>query len=56
MDPFIETGGSFHTFLSAILTFRIAKLSPDTDIQDWNGTSVIMNLTVLLRIFSNSSK
>ncbi|HEV7644497.1 MAG TPA: GH92 family glycosyl hydrolase [Pyrinomonadaceae bacterium] len=39
VDPFIGTGGHGHTFPGATLPFGMVQLSPDTRIDNWDGSS-----------------
>jgi predicted alpha-1,2-mannosidase len=39
VNPFIGTGGHGHTFPGATLPFGIVQLSPDTRMDDWDGSS-----------------
>lgn len=39
VDPFIGTGGHGHTFPGATIPFGMVQLSPDTRIDDWDGSS-----------------
>jgi predicted alpha-1,2-mannosidase len=39
VDPFIGTGGHGHTFPGATVPFGMVQLSPDTRIDNWDGSS-----------------
>ncbi len=39
VDPFIGTGGHGHTFPGATMPFGMVQLSPDTRIDNWDGSS-----------------
>jgi putative alpha-1,2-mannosidase len=39
VNPFIGTGGHGHTFPGATLPFGMVQLSPDTRIDNWDGSS-----------------
>ncbi len=39
VNPFIGTGGHGHTFPGATMPFGMVQLSPDTRIDDWDGSS-----------------
>src|SRR5690349_18182588 len=39
VNPFIGTGGHGHTFPGAVLPFGMVQLSPDTRIDNWDGSS-----------------
>lgn len=39
VDPFIGTGGHGHTFPGAMLPFGLVQISPDTRMEDWDGSS-----------------
>ncbi len=39
VDPFIGTGGHGHTFPGATLPFGMVQLSPDTRMENWDGSS-----------------
>lgn len=39
VNPFIGTGGHGHTFPGATLPFGMVQLSPDTRMDDWDGSS-----------------
>jgi predicted alpha-1,2-mannosidase len=39
VNPFIGTGGHGHTFPGATLPFGFVQLSPDTRMDDWDGSS-----------------
>ena len=39
VDPFIGTGGHGHTFPGATLPFGMVQISPDTRMEDWDGSS-----------------
>src|ERR1043165_223353 len=39
VDPFIGTGGHGHTFPGATVPFGAVQLSPDTRIDNWDGSS-----------------
>ncbi len=39
VDPFIGTGGHGHTYPGAVLPFGMVQLSPDTRMEDWDGSS-----------------
>src|SRR4029434_10927497 len=39
VNPFIGTGGHVHTFPGAPLPFGMVQLSPDTRIDNWDGSS-----------------
>jgi len=38
-NPFIGTGGHGHTFPGAVMPFGMVQLSPDTRIDNWDGSS-----------------
>ena len=39
VDPFIGTGGHGHTFPGAMVPFGLVQLSPDTRMENWDGSS-----------------
>ena len=39
VNPFIGTGGHGHTFPGATMPFGMVQLSPDTRIDNWDGSS-----------------
>ncbi|HLM01681.1 MAG TPA: hypothetical protein VK400_11550, partial [Pyrinomonadaceae bacterium] len=39
VNPFIGTGGHGHTFPGATVPFGLVQLSPDTRMDDWDGSS-----------------
>ena len=39
VDPFIGTGGHGHTFPGAMVPFGMVQLSPDTRMENWDGSS-----------------
>ena len=39
VDPFIGTGGHGHTFSGAMVPFGMVQLSPDTRMENWDGSS-----------------
>ena len=39
VDPFIGTGGHGHTYPGATVPFGMVQLSPDTRMEDWDGSS-----------------
>ena len=39
VDPFIGTGGHGHTFPGAMIPFGMVQLSPDTRMENWDGSS-----------------
>ncbi len=39
VDPFIGTGGHGHTYPGAVLPFGMVQLSPDTRMENWDGSS-----------------
>ena len=39
VDPFIGTGGHGHTFPGATMPFGMVQLSPDTRVDNWDGSS-----------------
>jgi putative alpha-1,2-mannosidase len=39
VDPFVGTGGHGHTFPGATVPFGMVQLSPDTRIDNWDGSS-----------------
>lgn len=39
VDPFIGTGGHGHTFPGATMPFGMVQLSPDTRMENWDGSS-----------------
>ncbi|MGC2234637.1 MAG: GH92 family glycosyl hydrolase [Pyrinomonadaceae bacterium] len=39
VNPFVGTGGHGHTFPGATVPFGMVQLSPDTRIDDWDGSS-----------------
>src|SRR3954469_6220647 len=39
VNPFIGTGGHGHTFPGATMPFGMVQLSPDTRLDDWDGSS-----------------
>ena len=39
VDPFIGTGGHGHTFPGASIPFGMVQLSPDTRMENWDGSS-----------------
>ncbi|MEA3477426.1 MAG: glycoside hydrolase family 92 protein, partial [Bacteroidota bacterium] len=39
VDPFIGTGGHGHTFPGAMLPFGMVQISPDTRMENWDGSS-----------------
>jgi predicted alpha-1,2-mannosidase len=39
VDPFIGTGGHGHTFPGAMVPFGMVQISPDTRMEDWDGSS-----------------
>ncbi len=39
VDPFIGTGGHGHTFPGATVPFGMVQLSPDTRMENWDGSS-----------------
>ena len=39
IDPFIGTGGHGHTYPGAIVPFGMVQLSPDTRMENWDGSS-----------------
>ena len=39
VNPFVGTGGHGHTFPGATLPFGMVQLSPDTRIDNWDGSS-----------------
>lgn len=39
VNPFIGTGGHGHTFPGATVPFGFVQLSPDTRMDDWDGSS-----------------
>src|SRR6187200_2852213 len=39
VNPFIGTGGHGHTFPGAAMPFGMVQLSPDTRIDNWDGSS-----------------
>jgi putative alpha-1,2-mannosidase len=39
VNPFIGTGGHGHTFPGAVMPFGMVQLSPDTRIDNWDGSS-----------------
>jgi len=39
VDPFIGTGGHGHTFPGAMRPFGMVQISPDTRLEDWDGSS-----------------
>ena len=39
VNPLIGTGGHGHTFPGATLPFGMVQLSPDTRIDNWDGSS-----------------
>lgn len=39
VNPFVGTGGHGHTFPGAVMPFGMVQLSPDTRIDNWDGSS-----------------
>ncbi|MEN8226741.1 MAG: GH92 family glycosyl hydrolase [Bacteroidota bacterium] len=39
VDPFIGTGGHGHTFPGAMVPFGMVQISPDTRMENWDGSS-----------------
>ncbi len=39
VDPFIGTGGHGHTYPGAVVPFGMVQLSPDTRMENWDGSS-----------------
>ncbi len=39
VDPFIGTGGHGHTFPGAMVPFGLVQISPDTRMENWDGSS-----------------
>ncbi|RYY85643.1 MAG: hypothetical protein EOO15_16465, partial [Chitinophagaceae bacterium] len=39
VNPFIGTGGHGHTYPGASMPFGMMQLSPDTRMDDWDGSS-----------------
>ena len=39
VDPFIGTGGHGHTFPGATVPFGMVQISPDTRMENWDGSS-----------------
>jgi len=39
VDPMIGTGGHGHTFPGAMVPFGMVQLSPDTRMENWDGSS-----------------
>ncbi|MCK4991170.1 MAG: glycoside hydrolase family 92 protein, partial [Bacteroidales bacterium] len=39
VDPFIGTGGHGHTYPGATVPFGMVQISPDTRMENWDGSS-----------------
>ena len=54
VNPFIGTGGHGHTFPGATVPFGMVQLSPDTRIDNWDGSSGLTTATTRSTGFSHT--
>ncbi len=54
VDPFIGTGGHGHTFSGAMVPFGMVQLSPDTRMENWDGSSGYHNSDKTIMGFSHT--